>query len=229
VKDTGAETVLVVEDDGPEVQRVMLELINNGAPQFLYQNTAPGGADWRLGSNAQGTFVINEIADLGIAELAIFPNGNVGLPDGKLGIGTAAPGLRLHVQDTATSNEILRLQNASQTCDYKPDLTPSCISDARLKTDISPLDTARILADLGRIDLFEYRFAATGEDAIGPVAQRLRGTHPDRVSEGEDGMLRATLPSQVELLAAVQELTKLVASLENTVRRLETQSSKPSH
>jgi hypothetical protein len=146
--------------------------------------------------------------------------------NGDLGIGTAAPSRRLSIADTATAGSVLRIANSVGQCDFTPVASGepgmSCSSDARLKANVRPLSTREALEDLARVPLFEYELLASPETTVrGPVAQELAKTRPELVSEAEDGMLMAQLPSRTELIGAIQELQKVVVALQARVAVLE--------
>ena len=76
LRSDGTQLLLVEETKSPPAQSVLLQLKNNGAPQFEYIDSN-NGVTWRLGMNNQNDFVINDIADLSIAEMKITRNGQL--------------------------------------------------------------------------------------------------------------------------------------------------------
>lgn len=82
-------------------------------------------------------------------------------------------------------------------------------SDARLKTNIKPLEYHDSILD---VPVREYDWKESGEHAIGFVAQELQEIYPELVSEGEDGMLRIKETKLVYLL--IEEVKKLKEEVE---------------
>jgi hypothetical protein len=151
--------------------------------------------------------------------------------NGSFGVGTVTPSFRLDVQDPAIDGNVLRLLDSDAACTANPETTGvvwSCSSDLLLKGDIRPADTAGILEDLARLDLYQYQVLSTGETKVGPVAQSLELSHPDRVTTTRDGSLMVELPSTSDLLAAIQELHDRVAALQAEVAALQTEPATPS-
>lgn len=77
-------------------------------------------------------------------------------------------------------------------------------SDARLKTDI------QFFATVGGVNLYRYKWAASGVDDVGPLAQEVKLTHPDAVRE-VDGYLAVDYGllgiDVVQAIATAKELT----------------------
>lgn len=77
-------------------------------------------------------------------------------------------------------------------------------SDARLKTDIRPIESAR--AKVRRIRGVFFKWKSTGEDSAGVIAQEVREVFPEAVKEQEDGTLSVNpLPLIGLLFAALGE------------------------
>lgn len=197
-----------------------IEGASSGAMEFV-DGDAP--ADQRIAQflSSSGKFRIRGLSD---ALNQTVPGIVLDLGSGDVGIGTTGPAYRLEVENTATTGSVLRLQNADGTCDLDPEtggLTWSCTSDLRLKDDVRPADTASVLQDLVQMGLYEFEVTASGERRLGFIAQRLRETHPDRVSVSHEGTLMAQQPGTTELLAAVQALSLTVTDLQERIAELE--------
>ena len=94
---------------------------------------------------------------------------------GKVGIGTVSPGSKLEAENTASANDVLLLEDSSGLCEAQPtttDLTWSCSSDEKLKTNINPSRFNALNYVIG-IPLFDYTVKKTGENATGWVAQEM--------------------------------------------------------
>ena len=126
--------------------------------------------------------------------------------NGNVGIGTAAPAVRLEVVDTIDGN-VLRLQDSNGTCDHNPESgaeTVSCASDARLKTNIK--DARPVLDDLMTLRVRDYTVIASGDEMTGLVAQEVQEVMPGLVSEGDAGYLMVSEINHWKLVKAIQEL-----------------------
>ncbi|MBI2042777.1 tail fiber domain-containing protein [Candidatus Pacearchaeota archaeon] len=126
---------------------------------------------------------------------------------GNVGIGTTSPGSRLEVENTASADDVLLLEDSSGLCEAQPTttgLTWSCSSDERLKTNIKP-STKPLLDYVMGIPLFDYTVIKTGENVTGPIAQRLNGEYSNLVNMGDDGYYQASEFSSWTLVKAIQE------------------------
>ncbi|NTW46492.1 MAG: hypothetical protein HGB18_05650, partial [Candidatus Moranbacteria bacterium] len=124
---------------------------------------------------------------------------------GNVGIGTASPGVRLHVASSSDTN-IFRLQDSDGTCSANPEsgsVTWTCSSDRRLKTDI--VDAPSVLSDLMKLDIRQYIVRASGDTLIGVIAQEAQSVMPNLVSQGDDGYLRVSELNSWQLIKAIQE------------------------
>jgi len=106
------------------------------------------------------------------------------------------------------ANDGFHFQYGSASCTHTPTTgseTISCSSDERLKEDIK-LYSGDALAFIDSFVIHDYKIKATGERAIGPIAQELQKSQPDLVHEGADGILTVVQPNLWKLVAAIQEL-----------------------
>lgn len=197
-----------------------VEGATSGAMEFVDGDATANERIVQFLSSA-GTFRIRGLSDA----LSQTVSGIVlDLGSGDVGVGTTAPARRLEVEDTSTAGAILRLQNSDGTCDLDPNtggLTWSCSSDLRLKSNVHPADTARVLENLVQMSLYDYEVTASGDQRVGFIAQRLQETNPDRVTISDDGTLMAQQPEATELLGAVQALHAMVTELQAKVEDLE--------
>ena len=134
---------------------------------------------------------------------------------GFVGIGTASPGVKLDI-NSAADEVVLRLQDSTGTCDFNPDasgLTPSCSSDARLKSNITEASDA--LAYLQSLRIHDYTVNASGKRATGVIAQEALLTHPELVTMGDDGYYKVKEISSWTLIKAIQQLNQRFAGFED--------------
>ena len=131
--------------------------------------------------------------------------------DGDVGIGAATPGVRLHVQNSIDGN-IFRLQDSDGTCNYNPEsgsVSVSCSSDESLKSNI--INATSTLGDIMKYQVREYNVIGSDDRVKGVIAQELQEDLPDRVYEGEDGILMVDLPNVWDLVLSIQELAKNIS------------------
>ena len=146
--------------------------------------------------------------------------------NGNIGIGTTDPGSRLHVKST-TANDALLVEDDSGACEAQPtttDLTWSCSSDEKLKTNIKP-SRFNALDYVTGIPLFDYTVKKTEENATGWVAQEMlknplyadlvtnRTYFSPETNQTESELSVSTLP-QSTLIKAIQELTDRLQKVE---------------
>ena len=84
-------------------------------------------------------------------------SGDSYLTGGNVGIGTNAPGSRLEVENTASADDVLLLEDSSGVCEAQPTttgLTWSCSSDISLKENIT--NASSYLNYVIGIPLFDY-------------------------------------------------------------------------
>lgn len=209
-----------------EVQRSGNNIITADAPGYYWVETDAGGQFWgtmggageyRVRDLTAGTFPLR--IEKTAPTNALFIQGT-----GRIGLGTTTPATRLEIEDTSTEGAVLRLEDSNAFCDLDPDpgeLTVSCVSDIRLKRNVRKAALAKLLQEIVTIELFEYEMLRTDESTVGPVAQHLQATHPQRVTEAEDGTLMVNLPSSSELIGAIQELHRLFSAQEAALQQQE--------
>ncbi len=130
----------------------------------------------------------------------------------NVGIGTTAPGVRLHVQQ-AGEGATVRIQDSDGTCDLDPDsgsLVTSCSSDEELKRDIK--DAKSALEEFKKIKVRDYTVKVSGKETTGVIAQEVEEVAPELVHE-EGGILFVEQPNPWKLLKAIQELQAQVEAL----------------
>ena len=101
--------------------------------------------------------------------------------------------------------------------------SPSVSSDLRTKRDVRNLDVKELAEFVGKLNVVGYNYkedSADDKEKIGVIAQQLIEANdkvaPYFVDEDEEGMLSLRLSDLVfPLIAAVQDLQKRVAELEN--------------
>lgn len=101
--------------------------------------------------------------------------------------------------------------------------SPSVSSDLRTKRDVRNLDVKELSEFIGKLNIVGYNYkedSADDKEKIGVIAQQLIESNdkvaPYFVDEDEEGMLSLRLSDLVfPLIAAVQDLQKRVAELEN--------------
>jgi len=126
--------------------------------------------------------------------------------DGNVGIGTTSPGSRLEIENTASANDVLLLEDSSGLCEAQPTttgLTWSCSSDEKLKTNIR--DASSVMDFFDNFRIRDYTVRKTGEEATGIIAQEVIKFHPELVTEGDDGYLMVSEPGPWMFVKALQE------------------------
>ena len=147
--------------------------------------------------------------------------------DGNVGIGTASPGMRLEVENTASTTP-LRIQDSSNTCDFGVDASGwasiSCSSDESLKSNITevPQSTFSKIADwVFNYPLKEFNWNSNGERTIGAIAQDIQKLDSTKVKNMtnsyfdeelnktiEETYLSVEVPTTLDLLIAIQQQQK---------------------
>jgi len=150
------------------------------------------------------------------ADMVIDSNGNVG-------IGTTSPltifsvkGGIASISFNSQDGTVLQLMDSDATCTFNPEsggLTPSCSSDARLKTDITSAPDQ--LDYLTGLPIRQFKVIASGETKIGTIAQELLAlpAYADLVSSGSDSYFKVAEISSWKLLKGIQELDMKIASM----------------
>jgi len=170
-----------------------------------------------VGSTAIGLFTYNGVSTT--EKMRVDKNGNVG-------IGTTSPGSRLEVENTASADDVLLLEDSSGLCEAQPTttgLTWSCSSDIRLKSNIR--NASSVLGYIAGIPLKDYTVIKTGENVTGPIAQELLGEYPELVRLGDDGYYQVSELSQWTLVKAIQELKQGNDKLKSENSQLKTKLS----
>ena len=124
------------------------------------------------------------------------------------------PGSRLEVENTASANDVLLLEDSSGLCEAEPTttgLTCACSSDARLKTDIKP--AKEVLPFFNKFQIRDYTVKKTGEKKTGVIAQEVQEIYPEMVNVGDDGYLMVSEPNPWQYVKAIQELNAKITLL----------------
>jgi len=183
-------------------------VLNNGAPHqagIVFESLSISGTDGSDGSGSGVAFamargqMMNWFAQ-GNSQKFIF--GSVATSGGNSG--------RLQWTDGG-----LELSSGGASCTHMPTTgseNVTCSSDERLKEDIKPYAESA-LAYFDSFVIHDYRVKATGERAVGPIAQEVGLKHPELVSLGEDNMLMVQQPNQWTFVVAIQELHSQVRLL----------------
>jgi hypothetical protein len=175
------------------------------------QNNAVGfsAQTWDVGAN-EANFFIRDLTAGSRLPFRVRPGAPTSSIDiaasGNVGIGTAAPTERLHVNgNVQVEGRIVEL------------------SDARAKQDFRPIDGRQVLLLLRAVPINTWRYRAdtTGERHIGPTAQDFFAAF----GLGGDAYHIAPLDANGVALAAIQELDRMVAERDARIAALEHQQA----
>ncbi len=134
--------------------------------------------------------------------------------NGNFGIGDTTPDYLLDVANTGVDNNIFSLTDSDGECLYNPEagsVTVTCSSDERLKNNI--VDAPSALAYFKSFKIRQYNVRASGDRMIGVIAQEVLQTNPELVTVSPSGMYSVQLPSQWQVVGALQELDLKIAGL----------------
>src|SRR3989338_379555 len=190
-------------------------VVDVGAPASADKTIAAFSSEY--GTRDIGLFWDDSLSTLGIGSITahnfVIHTGGNSNPrvtvdtSGNVGIGTTGPGSRLEIENTASADDVLLLEDSSGLCEAQPSttgLTWSCSSDVRLKTNVT--NASSKLGYLLGLPLFDYNVIATGERATGPIAQETAKKYPGLVRPGDDGYLIVSEIPQPVIIKAIQEL-----------------------
>ena len=159
------------------------------------------------------------------ADIAFGTDGGSGLAErlridatGVVGIGDVSPDYLLDVANTSTDGNIFSITDSDGECLYNPEsgsVTVTCSSDERLKTNI--VDAQSALDYFRPFKVREYNVIASGDKMVGVIAQEVLLTNPELVTTGSSGMYSVQLPSQWQLVKAVQELDIKIKDIQDLV------------
>jgi hypothetical protein len=141
---------------------------------------------------------------------------------GNVGIGATSPDMLLSVGSNSPTGAVAHFENSTGSCYINPTNTAlSCSSDARLKTNITPLpdaDGLDALLKLGPVTFNWKNESATSSHHSGFIAQEVQQVLPDLVSQGPDGYYTMNYAGLVTyIVKAVQELASQLSDITNTV------------
>ena len=141
---------------------------------------------------------------------------------GNVGIGTSSPDTLLTVGSNSPSGNVAHFENSTGSCYINPTTTSlSCSSDARLKTNVVPLDSADGLAAVLKLNPVSYNWkteSATSSPHIGFIAQDVQPVLPDLVSQSPDGYYTLNYAGLTPyLVKAIQEIATLSDTFKTTL------------
>lgn len=151
--------------------------------------------------------------------------GGMGANAVNVGINTDTPAQRLHVIGAAGDTTVARLQtSAGNTCDFSTVTgTWTCVSDARLKHDISELSGEEVLEKLTQLKPVSYRYNwQTNDDSLvsGFIAQDFQKVFPELTKTNENGYLMINQALAPFLVKGIQEVNLKVDGLTERVDEL---------
>ena len=134
--------------------------------------------------------------------------------NGLVGIATTSPDMLLTVGSNLPSGSIAHFENSTGSCYINPTTTSlSCSSDARLKANVVPLDSADGLAAVLQLHPVTYNWkseSATTSPHTGFIAQDVQPVLPDLVSQGPDGYYTLNYAGLTPyLVKAIQEIATI--------------------
>jgi uncharacterized LabA/DUF88 family protein len=143
------------------------------------------------------------------------------LDSGNVGIGTTSPLYKLSVEYTS-DGDMFQLLDTDGNCTWNPEsggVTPTCSSDARLKTDI--VAAMPELPYLLGLPIKDYKVIASGDKKTGVVAQELLAAgYDDLVSMGSDGYYGVSEVSSWKVIKGVQELNTRINEIASSTAEL---------
>jgi hypothetical protein len=183
----GDAQVRVDENSSTVVKRFVLELENNGAPQFKFTDSSTA-TNWQFSMLSNGNFAIDRLGDTG-AEMLIRTDGSVKIGPGGTQKFALDPTGNLTIQGTLTE-----------------------LSDVRAKQGFEAVDGAEVLSRLAGLPISEwmYRSDPTQARHVGPMAQDFYATF----GLGPDNRHIAPRDMAGIALVAAQELQSQNAKLE---------------
>lgn len=146
---------------------------------------------------------------------------------GDVGIGTASPGAKLHVNGTGRVNSTLYVGGAAtfaSNVGVTNNVTANAFfysSDRNLKKNIEPITDGLNLVSQLKPVFFDWK--ATDGHSVGFIAQDVQGVVPSAVQERQNGTLAVDYGKLIApLVAAIQEQQKQIADLQAEVSALRT-------
>jgi hypothetical protein len=194
---------LVIQDDAAAGLSILTP--NNNSGYIIFGDTD---------DSSRGQFIYDHSSDslkihVNNAERAVINS------SGSFGIGTTAPGYKLHVVESNTSTVAI---SAFGEIHAGGDIVSSSSSDRRQKTNIKNLDNA--LDKVLTLDGVEYdwnEMAAAhrvGKHDVGVIAQQVEEVLPDAIDYREDGMMAVRYERIIPLLIeSIKELKSEIDEL----------------
>lgn len=228
---------LEVEGSGGELMGEF-QRTDSGAMQVRLTNTA---RTWALRVDGAGTLNVRDVS-AGVRRATWTSTGFL------VGV-SGSPAMTFHAQAASDTN-VVRIADTDGTCDLNPEsgsLVTTCSSGRARKKNIRDPGKGEGLALLRQIRTRKYETSDTDETKLGPVAEELLATAPDRVvtratqtcsepvicaPEDEDCLpaesvcvpgedeLAVKVPTVWELVLAIQDLSARVDDLEREVETL---------
>jgi hypothetical protein len=210
----GVGTTTIFSPGGADASVVQLTGVRY--PQYISQATA-GATDekvWRTIVRNGTTYEIQALNDAADAETDAIKITRSGMTistiylAGNVGIGTTAPGVKLHIEHS-TDRQAIRMRDtgapAGEYWNFGPDQNNAIVlendnnvgvyiadggnswsglSDERLKTNVQPLNVTSGLEAIMRLDAvtFDWRFGQRSDTNIGLIAQNVRDVFPSLIS-----------------------------------------------
>ena len=193
----GTTKVLVDENSATVTKRFMFELENNGAPGFIFTNSASGDT-WQFAQTAVGDFTVSLIGTGG-SELQVNKDGRVTMGPGATQTFNLAPNGNLTINGTLTQG-----------------------SSRDIKENFSRIEPQEILARVTKLPLQEWTYKADAPESrhLGPVAEDFRAAF----GLGEDDKHIAPMDAAGVALASIQAMHGLMEDKDQRIADLEEQN-----
>jgi hypothetical protein len=191
-----------------------IHMTTSDTPAMRLEQTNSGGftaQTWDIAGN-EANFFVRDLTNGSLLPFRIRPGAPTSSIDiaatGNVGIGTANPQARLHVDGNAQIDGGLQVEGRVVE-----------LSDARAKQDFTPVDGQAVLLRLRAVPINTWRYRAdeSGARHMGPTAQEFYAAF----GLGEDEYHIAPLDSNGVALAAIKELDRMVTERDARIVELE--------